>query len=105
VSAAIRRALLLVPGFGLFLTMAGCVAYVQGDDGAAAAEPEMFLFGGYGDGAPARDYSRRGAESRGRAPAAARPAAARPAAARPAAPPRAQPAARPAGRTGGGGRR
>jgi hypothetical protein len=50
----------------------------------------MFVFGGYADGAPARDYGRRGGESRGIGHSAV-----------------ARPAARsaPPARSGGGGRR
>ena len=50
----------------LGLALAGCFGYVQGDGGGVVvAEPDLYLFGGYPDGGPARDYGRRGAESRG----------------------------------------
>jgi hypothetical protein len=58
----------LLSGFGLALSLAGCVGYVQGDgDGVVVGEPELTIFGGYGDGGPARGYGRRGAISRGHA--------------------------------------
>jgi hypothetical protein len=79
------QAVVIISGLGLFLALAGCVGYVQGDGGVEVVEPDMFMFGGYSDGAPARDYGRRGGESRGGAGrSAARPAA--------------QPAAQPGGR-------
>ena len=50
----------------LSFSMAGCIGYVEGDGGGAVvAEPDFFWFGGYGDGGHARDYGRRGGESRG----------------------------------------
>jgi hypothetical protein len=59
------RALLIVSGFALTLALAGCVGYVEGDGGGVvAAEPDVYLFGGYYDGGPYRDYGRRGADSR-----------------------------------------
>jgi hypothetical protein len=80
------RAIPVLFGFGFFLALTGCVGYVQGDGGVEVAEPDMLIFGGYADGAPARDYARRGDESRG----ADRSAVARSA---------------PPARSGGGGRR
>jgi hypothetical protein len=52
---------------GLFFNLTGCVGYVQGPgpDGVVVAEPDMYWFGGYGDGWGARGYGGRGAESRG----------------------------------------
>jgi|GEM_PF-1960831 len=50
----------------LGLPLAGCFGYVQGDGGpVVVAEPDLFWFGGYGDGGGARDYAGRGAASRG----------------------------------------
>lgn len=60
---------------GLSLATAGCIAIAVGDrDGAKETEPDMTVFGGYFDGAPARDYRFRGAASRG-TPAADQPPA------------------------------
>jgi hypothetical protein len=52
---------------GLALAMNGCFGYVQGDGGGGVvvAEPDVYLFGGYGDGGRAHDFGRRGGESRG----------------------------------------
>jgi hypothetical protein len=51
---------------GSFFALTGCVGYVQGEPGGVAvAEPDLFWFGGYGDGGGARDYGFRGGESRG----------------------------------------
>ena len=50
---------------GLTVAMTGCVGYVRSDEGAViVAEPEVFIWGGYGGGYR-RDYGRRGYESRG----------------------------------------
>lgn len=50
----------------LALPLSGCFGYVQGDGrGVVVAEPDLFWFGGYGDGWGARGYGGRGAESRG----------------------------------------
>ena len=60
------RAARIVSGLVLLVASAGCVGYVRGDgDGVVAVEPDVYLFGGYYDGAPYRDYGRRGHESRG----------------------------------------
>jgi len=57
--------------FGLLAAFTGCVGYVAGGyyDGAVVVpEPDQYLFGGeYYHGRDARDYSRRGSESRGAA--------------------------------------
>ena len=53
-------------GLGLSVALTGCVGYVQGDGGGVVvAEPDLFWFGGYGDGGHARDYGFRGGNSRG----------------------------------------
>jgi hypothetical protein len=57
----------IVSWLGLALVLTGCIGYVQGDGGDdVVAQPDLTIFGGYVDGGPARDYGRRGAESRGR---------------------------------------
>jgi len=50
---------------GASLVMTGCVGYVRGDGGVVVAEPDVFWFGGYGDGGYARGYGDRGWGSRG----------------------------------------
>jgi hypothetical protein len=50
---------------GMSLTMTGCYGYVRGDGGGVVvAEPDVYIWGGYGGGYR-RDYGRRGYESRG----------------------------------------
>jgi hypothetical protein len=64
-SSARARTLLPFSLFVLALAMTGCVGYVRGDGGVVVAEPDVFLFGGYYDRGPYREYGRRGYESRG----------------------------------------
>jgi len=56
---------LSLAGLGLSLALMGCFGYVQGPGGGVVVEPDLFLFGGYYDGGPARGYGWRGAQSRG----------------------------------------
>lgn len=62
------RALQILCGLGISLFLTGCVGYVQGPGPGGAViveEPDLFWFGGYGDGGHARDFGHRGYESRG----------------------------------------
>ena len=57
---------LSLSGLGVCLALAGCFGYVEGPGSDVVLEPDLILFGGYYQGGePARDYGRRGAESRG----------------------------------------
>ena len=52
-------------GVFLSLGLTGCVGYVRGDGSAVeVVEPDMYLFGGYYDWGPYREYDRRGEDSR-----------------------------------------
>lgn len=59
----------IVLGLALLTALTGCVGYVDGGYGGGAVivpGPDVFLFGGgYDRGHDARDYSHRGAVSRG----------------------------------------
>jgi hypothetical protein len=54
----------IAAGIFLALGLTGCVGYVRGDGGVEVTEPDLYLFGGYYDQGPYRDYDRRGEYSR-----------------------------------------